>query len=101
MQHYGQKEIIFECGEAGGQEPLGLVFQVTDVRKPLVSVRRLVERGNQVVLAARDGDSYIFQPESGATVPEGRLLRDRGPLRPEYGGGGRGMPRGPGFARPV
>lgn len=41
MQHYGQKEVLFECGGEGISGPQGLAFQATDVRKPLLSVRRL------------------------------------------------------------
>ncbi len=36
-----------------------MTFQVTDVKKPLLAVRRLVEKGNKVVLAEGDGESYI------------------------------------------
>ena len=60
MKHYGQKEVLFKCGDDVSSEPLGLIFQVTDVRKPLLSARRLVERGNQVVLAPGDGESYVY-----------------------------------------
>ena len=50
-------------------DPLGLIFQVTDVRKPLLAVRRLVERGNQVVLASGDGESYVYNTVNKTTVP--------------------------------
>ena len=56
----GQKEILFRCNSGEGKEPIGFTFQVTDVKKPLLAVRRLVERGNKVVLAAGDGESYIY-----------------------------------------
>ena len=46
MGHYGEKEITFRSGEE--EEVIGLKFQVTDVKKPLLAVRRLVERGNVV-----------------------------------------------------
>ena len=65
MTHYGQKEVLFKYGDS--VDPLGLVFQVTDVRKPLLSVRRLVERGNKVVLSA--GESYVYHPVSKTKVP--------------------------------
>ena len=67
MGHYGQKGIIFKY--AGGKDPMGLVFQVTDVKKPLLAVRRLVEKGNKVVLSAGDGESYIHNLESKVKVP--------------------------------
>lgn len=58
MKHDGQKDSFFEGGQEGG--PLGLRFHVTDVNKPLLSVRRLVECGSTVVLSAEDGESYIM-----------------------------------------
>ena len=67
MKHYGQKEIIFK--HEGGKEPIGLTFQVTDVKKPLLAVRRLVEKGNKVVLAEGDGESYIQNMASKVKVP--------------------------------
>ena len=68
MEHYGQKEILFRCNSGEGKEPIDLTFQVTDVKKPLLAVRRLVERGNKVVLAAGDGESYIYSDWSKVPV---------------------------------
>ena len=68
MTHYGQKEVIFTCS-GKGSEPMGLTFQVTDVRKPLLAVRRLVEKGNTVVLGGEDGESYIYHKESKTKIP--------------------------------
>ena len=42
--------------------------RVTDVKKALLAVRRLVERGNKVVLAAGDGESYIHSDWSKTKV---------------------------------
>ena len=84
MEHYGQKEILFRCNSGEGKEPIGLLtFQVTDVKKPLLAVRRLVERGNQVVLAAGDGESYIHSDWSTTKVPMKKKggSFDRGSLR--------------------
>ena len=67
MRHYGQKEITFV--QEGWKDAMGLTFQVTDVRKPLLAVRRLVEKGNKVVLAAGDGESYIYNVETRRKVP--------------------------------
>ena len=47
MEHYGEKEVIFKYGGGDDKDPVGLKFQVTDVRKPLLAVRRLVEKGNK------------------------------------------------------
>ena len=46
MGHYGEKDVTFVDKPNG--DVVGLKFQVTDVRKPLLAVRRLVERGNVV-----------------------------------------------------
>ena len=69
MEHYGQKEILFRCKSGEGEEPIGLTFQVTDVKKPLLAVRRLVERENKVLLAAADGERYIYSDWSKTKVP--------------------------------
>jgi hypothetical protein len=67
MRHYGQKEVIFK--HANGKDPIGLTFQVTDVKKPLLAVRRLVERGNKVVLSGVEGESYILNEATKVKVP--------------------------------
>jgi hypothetical protein len=67
MGHYGQKEVIFK--HANGKDPIGLTFQVTDVKKPLLAVRRLVEKGNKVVLSGAEGESYILNERTKVKVP--------------------------------
>ena len=39
-------------------------FQVADVRKPLLSVKRIVQRGNLVQFGDRPGESFIYKKES-------------------------------------
>lgn len=68
MMHYGQKNILFQSGGRGG-DPFGLTFHVTDIRKPLQSVRRLVDKGNKVMLAGDDQESYICNMESNMKIP--------------------------------
>ena len=51
---------------------MGLQFQVTDVNKPLVSVKRIVEKGNVVHFGPEDKDNYI----------ENRETKDRIELKP-------------------
>ena len=46
MGHYGEKHITFTHDGDGCKEVVGLKFQVADVRKPLLPVRRLVEHGS-------------------------------------------------------
>ena len=48
---------------------MGLKFQVTDVKKPLLVVRRLVEKGNVVVLSNVEGESYIFNKDAKVKIP--------------------------------
>ena len=50
MQHYGEKEVTFKCDGGESKDPIGLKFQVTDVRKPLLAVCRLVEEENSRVV---------------------------------------------------
>ncbi len=69
MEHYGEKEVIFKYEGGETADPVGLRFQVTDVRKPLLAVRRLVEKGNKVVLAGGDGESYIMNEATGVKIP--------------------------------
>ena len=47
MQHYGEKEVTFKYDGGENKDPIGLKFHVTDVRKPLLAVRRLVEKGTK------------------------------------------------------
>ena len=60
MEKDGRKE-----GEKGR---LGFKFQVADVKKPLVSVRRIVEKGNYVQFGPGEGDNYILNKASGDKV---------------------------------
>ena len=47
---------------------MGLRFQVTDVKKPLLAVRRLVEKGNVVRFGPEPGESYIANIETGKKI---------------------------------
>ena len=44
MQHYGVKEVFFKCVGSESKDLIGLSFQVIDVRKLLLVVRRLMEK---------------------------------------------------------
>ena len=67
MGHYGEKETTFVNGEES--EVIGLTFQVTDVKKPLLAVRRLVERGNVVSFGPGPNDNYIQNIETSKKIP--------------------------------
>ena len=56
INHYGSRRVVVR---AASGENLAMNFQVTDVRKPLLSVSRLCEQGNLVQFGPRDSDNYI------------------------------------------
>jgi len=45
--------------ERAGGAAMGLNFQVTDVRKPLLAVKRITEKGNVVQFGPAESDNYI------------------------------------------
>jgi hypothetical protein len=69
MNHYGEKEVMFKYKGGENKEAVGIKFQVTDVRKPLLAVRRLVERGCVVTMANGEGESFIANKESKVKIP--------------------------------
>ena len=54
---------------------IGFCFQVTDVRKPLLAVKRISEKGNLVQFGPEDKDNFIQNKRTG----------DRVELRPKGG----------------
>ena len=48
---------------------MNMTFQVTDAKKPLLSVRRIVEKGNHVHFGPGEGRCYISNPQSGKKLP--------------------------------
>ena len=65
-----------------------LRFQVADVKKPLMSVKRIVEQGNHVGFGPGDEDTYILNKESGNKMP--LKLNGKGPylMHIKFVGGG-------------
>ena len=63
MTNEGRKLVHFRTG--GEKSIKAMEFQVTQVKKPLASVRRIVERGNKVVFS-KEG-SYIEAPDGRRT----------------------------------
>ena len=53
---------------------MGLAFQVTDVKKPLVAVKRIAERGNVVQFGPEEKDNYIANKKTGDKI----FLRRKG-----------------------
>ena len=75
INHYGSRKVNFEAEDSeedGGM--MGLVFQVSDVRKPLAAVWRIAEKGNVVCFGPEEEDNFIMNKKSGKKV----LLRKRG-----------------------
>ena len=66
MRHYGEKDITIR---GSGEEVIGIKFQVTDVRKPLLAVLRLVEKGNVVMFGPEPQQNYIHHLQSGQKIP--------------------------------
>ena len=64
MNHNGEKDITFWSGS----DIVGLKFQVTDIRKPLLEARRLVEKGNIVQFGAELENNFIMNVESGKKI---------------------------------
>ncbi len=72
MGNYGQKRVPFKM--KGGDGDQSIVFQVTDVTKPLAAVSRIVEKGNVVQFGPKPEDNFI-RSESGKKIP---IRRERG-----------------------
>ena len=85
MEHYGEK--LIRCGVQGRGAPVGMVFQVTDAKNPLVSVARITEKGNLVQFGPDPADNYIYNPKTDEKV----MLRRKGRkyiMDVEFMGGG-------------
>jgi hypothetical protein len=61
------KEVNFAGVDQGIR--MELRFQVADVKKPLMSVKRIVEQGNHVGFGPGEDDNYILNKESGNKMP--------------------------------
>ena len=75
MNHFGKKQVKFI--QPGGDRVHAMNFEVTEVTKPLVAVRRIVENGNRVVFGDDDEDgyvNYIQNKNTGARIP----MREKG-----------------------
>ena len=69
-------QLVEEEEEEGGQEntSMGLTFQVADVRKPLVSIKRIAEEGNRFCFGLEEEDNFIENKKIGDEV----ILRQNG-----------------------
>ena len=64
IAHYGSRRVAFQPQDAAGQV-LGVGFEVTDVKKPLLSVKRICEKGHTVHFGPNDADNFIQNIVSG------------------------------------
>ena len=68
MAHYGSKQVKFcKGGGDGDGQIMSLNFEVTDVTRPLVAVRRIVEHGNDVCFDESGG--RIVNRAKGTSIP--------------------------------
>ena len=72
MDNYGQKRIRFKKEGLSGISDI--LFQVTDVGKPLASVMRILDKGNTVVCSRKPG-GYIVKNHSGQKI---QLTEEKG-----------------------
>jgi hypothetical protein len=70
MGRHGEKDVTFT--DAVNGDAVGLKFQATDVRKPLLAVRRLVETGKMVQFGPDPEQNYISHAESGRKITLGK-----------------------------
>ena len=63
INHWGSRRVAMHSEETGKTLEMG--FQVTDAKKPLLSVSRLCENGNLVQFGPRPGDSFAQSVATG------------------------------------
>ena len=64
INHYGSRKVAFQPDAAGGRL-LGVGFEVTDVKKPLMAVSRICEKGNVVQFGPKPQNNFIQNIVSG------------------------------------
>ena len=60
---------INTVGSGSRRVRMGFTFQVADVNKPLLAVKRVTESGNHVCLGPKPSDNYIANVEQGTRIP--------------------------------
>ena len=85
MDKYFEKKIRFKKEGLGGINDM--LFQVTDVGKPLASISRILDKGNTVVFSRKQGGSYIVNNCAGQKSPlteeKGTFVMDVEYLEPD------------------
>ena len=65
--HWGSRQV--QVNAVGVKRPLDIGFQVMDVRKALLSVRRLCENGNVVQFGQDSSTSFVQNVATGERIP--------------------------------
>ena len=68
------EECVDVCPVELKEVKMSLRFEVADVKKPLIAVKRICEKGNQVHFGPKEGDSFIQNKDTGDKV----MLRPSG-----------------------
>lgn len=68
IAHYGRRDVTFEVEGENDTKLMGMGFQVSDVKKPLASVYRIVEKGNRVQFGPSVADNFIQNVQTGEKV---------------------------------
>ena len=63
INHWGCRKVVVHPAEGG--RPLEMGFQVTDVKKPLLAVSRLCERGNLVQFGPEPHQNFVMNVATG------------------------------------
>jgi hypothetical protein len=63
MENHGEKKVRFKKG--GADTMNNIMFQVTDVGKPLAAVSKILDKGNSVVFSRGAGGSFIRNDKTG------------------------------------
>ena len=66
MDNYGEKKVRFKKEGLNGIN--SMLFQVTDVGKPLASVTRILDKGNSVIFSRGPGGSYVINDRTGRKI---------------------------------
>jgi hypothetical protein len=64
----GKETLIQTVGEEKEKTSMGLTFQVAAVKKPLISVKRITEKGNRVCFGPGEEDNFIENRASGDKI---------------------------------
>ena len=95
MENYGEKRVRFRKDGLDGIS--NVLFQVTDVGKPLASVTRILDKGNSVVFSRKPGGSYIVNNNTGRKIQlaeeKGTFVMEVEYLEPELGTNTQGFTR--------